>query len=487
MTDLTRDARSSPLATATTRGLVSALLAEPDLPARVREMPPAQLARVVARVGLEDASELVALATAEQLLVVLDEDAWRSPAPGEDDRFDPARFVTWLEVLVEAGDAVVADKLAGLPEDLLVLALHARLLVVPMARLADEIAEAEDGELADKALSDHLHEELDEVMVVAREPDGWDAVLAALLALDRDHHDLLGRVLDRCAAMAEAEIDEAGGLYTVLSAEASLAEDVAGDREDRRAKEGHVAPSAARSFLALARRPLTAGWVRDVVTRSWLRDVSRAEVPAPAVGAGRAASLLAALAAPERDEPPARRRRPAKALGSRKASELLLTAGMGALATEAPAAFGERSEELAFLANVVAAGCTLGGQRVRQAEAVRIALATTSLGLELVADGARPEDVLASRTADELFRRAVHALHTRLAVPAAAVTALDAEQARALAALKDEIPHRLGPEGEPVPFARLREVERAEASLRELGRERCVTRAHGHDRRRTSP
>ncbi len=394
-----------------TRTLVASLLDQPDLAARVRELPPRALARVVESIGLEDAAEIVALATSEQLLVVLDDDLWKSAAPGEDDRFDAARFLTWLEVLAEGGDRVVAEKLAGLPEDLLVLALHRHVLVFPLERLASEIDSAEDGELADKALSDHLHEELDDMILVARGHDGWDAILGAVLALDREHHALVVRVLSRCAALADDEIDEAGGLYDVLTREGALEDDVAGDREDRRAAEGFVAGSSAKSFLGLARRPLGDGaYVRDVVTRAWFRDAGARAPSVPAVGGAQRERRATDLLPPLPGEP--------------AHEENALTRAMRELAAHDVGVFAARSEELAYLANVLKAGAGHDGRHVREGEAVVGALATVALGLDLMAGGrATDEDltrILVARTADELFRRGFHALHTDVVLPAAA-------------------------------------------------------------------
>jgi len=77
----------------------------PDLAAQIQSLAPPVLARLIGEVGLEDAGELVAFATTEQLARVFDEDLWASARPGEDERFDARRFVTWLEVMLEAGDA----------------------------------------------------------------------------------------------------------------------------------------------------------------------------------------------------------------------------------------------------------------------------------------------------------------------------------------------------------------------------------------------
>jgi hypothetical protein len=79
---------------------VSRILDEPALVGAVQALPPAALMRLIDHVGLEDASELVALATVDQLCRIFDEDLWRGARPGEDERFDPERFTLWLEVML---------------------------------------------------------------------------------------------------------------------------------------------------------------------------------------------------------------------------------------------------------------------------------------------------------------------------------------------------------------------------------------------------
>jgi hypothetical protein len=54
--------------------------------------------------------------------------------------------------------------------------------------------------------------------------------------------------------MSREYIADNGGLYEVLSAEQMLEEDLAAERETRRAQHGYVAPSAAAAFLRLARK-----------------------------------------------------------------------------------------------------------------------------------------------------------------------------------------------------------------------------------------
>jgi hypothetical protein len=81
------------------------------------------------------------------------------------------------------------------------------------------------------------------------------------------------------------------------------------------------------------------------------------------------------------------------------------------LAAFSPAAFAERSEELAYLSNVLLAGCTVAGRRLRQLEAVGHAIAAVDLGLWLACGpkAASPEQAAAElerHTCDGLLRLA---------------------------------------------------------------------------------
>lgn len=391
------------------RQLLARVLEQPDLLERVQALEPTALRRLIDEVGLADAGELVALATTEQIVQVFDDDLWKSERPGEEERFDAERFALWLEVLLEAGDAFVAARLVELPEELVTLALHRQVLVLGLDDLRATMADLDedDAERTEKALGDCLYEELDEYQLVSRRHDTWDAVLSAILALDRDHHEHLVRILERCRRMSEAHVEESGGLYEVLTAEEMLEADVAGDRADRRAASGHVAPTDAAAFLA------STGEERDPITRAYLREVRpvsrpspRARAAPPPLYAGPAGPAglagLAGLAGVE-ERLPEPVTRPAASL-----LEAALRISIG----DAPDLFRTRSEELAYLANVLVAGATLGGRRLRPIEATRVALATTSYGLEL--RGAHAPDaaaaVLRETPCDVLFRAAWRSL-----------------------------------------------------------------------------
>ena len=84
--------------------LLLRILERPGLVAAVRELPGAVLGKLIDRIGLEDAGELVALATTAQLERVFDDDLWRADRAGGDETFQPERFALWLRVMLEAGE-----------------------------------------------------------------------------------------------------------------------------------------------------------------------------------------------------------------------------------------------------------------------------------------------------------------------------------------------------------------------------------------------
>ena len=73
--------------------LLARLIGSPDLARTVRALPLGTFAALVRHVGVEDAGEIVALATTDQLVAAFDEDLFVNTRPGERETFDPRRFV----------------------------------------------------------------------------------------------------------------------------------------------------------------------------------------------------------------------------------------------------------------------------------------------------------------------------------------------------------------------------------------------------------
>lgn len=430
---------------APTPHLLSRLVEIPHLDRIVRELPSERFTALVREIGVEDAGELVALATTEQLVAAFDEDLFTSHRPGERETFDRARFVTWLEVLLEAGDQAVARRIAELDEDFVAHALSSLVFVFDHDQLRERITEDDPAAAeADGALERALNEEIDGYLLVARSEEGWDAVLALVLALDRSQRALLVRILDRCAALASEYVDDLDALADVLSTAESLAEDVEAAREARRSALGYVEPRAARAFLGLAKTPIAgelSAEPRDAITRAYFRELeakgSRATKGARATKGSRvveAASarprslsggtrtsdgldkVLALLPAPDAEAAPA---------SEDEAPRLSLA--LQELGAESPSRLQERLGELAYLSNVVLAGVAdEHGLRLRPADAAQAALATVALGAELLARERRSpaqssgratpgelREILEAHAADLLFRKACSTMVAR--------------------------------------------------------------------------
>ncbi len=419
-----------------TASLLSRLIATPDLVRAVQALPGPTFSALVRRIGVEDAGELLALASNEQLVDAFDEDLFRNDRPGERETFDAARFALWLDVLLEAGEAQAAQRFSTLSLDFVVQALSSQILVVDHEALLDRMARGDAAaRRADKAIESTLSEEIDGYLLLSRQPDGWDAVLSLILALDRDHRSFLERVLDRCAQLASGCLDDLDELSTALSAEESLAEEVEAEREARRSQHGYVDPRAAKAFLRLSQTPPTddqACSQRDPITAAYFRERSaapaattsrsrhaatRATPNPPAEPPPAALAALLTLNATDAAPPPAL---PAAAADSAAPP---IVAALQQLAEHAPAVFSQRMEELTYLANVLVAGATPPGrprQRLRPAEAAQAALLTVGLGAELMTPEEPPLtaaallSVLRSTPADRLFRQASQWLTTHL-------------------------------------------------------------------------
>jgi uncharacterized membrane-anchored protein YhcB (DUF1043 family) len=265
--------------------VLDCILEQPALVQAVRELEPEALHALIRHVGLEDCGELVALASREQIEEVFDADLWRDTATGS--RFDPQRFALWLELLVDQGARLAADKISELDEDLLVMALSKLVFVIDIEGLAVRLANRRDDarDQLEKQLESTLHHELESYRVIARDARAFESVMTVLLELDQRDYETLERLLRRCCAIATDYIEEHGGLTHVLSAEESAEEDAAQVREDRRERAGFVPSSSAIAFLKLARdTPLAQLLVDqevDPITKAHFRRVeTRVRAPA---------------------------------------------------------------------------------------------------------------------------------------------------------------------------------------------------------------
>jgi hypothetical protein len=383
-------------------GFLRRLLDDPQLVDVIQRLDARALTHLIQHVGLEDAGEIVAFASAEQLERVFDEDLWRSPAPGAAERFDPARFSLWLEVMLEMGAERVAEILAGMDEEFVTMAISQEVLVLDadvllqrrLGRGAEGGGWGPEDDLLENALESSVCFELDRYLLIGTGRDSWDAILAVLVALDSGEHELLVRILDRCLHDAAERIDDAGGLYDVLRSAEQLQSDVAFAREQRREREGFVPPQAAASFLALARTDVVGD---DPITRDHFWNLQHG-------AAGSSARILPSDGDPGFSDPVMALLREARVLTPSEPAALLsagelrsaqgsyVRAGAVALRSSDPALFAQRLGELGYLANVLLSGCHFRDRSFRPSEATQAALATCDLGLALLcADGSGTE------------------------------------------------------------------------------------------------
>jgi hypothetical protein len=402
--------------------LLMRILDRPGLVAAVRELPGAVLGKLIERIGLEDAGELVALASTEQLERVFDDDLWRAERAGGDETFRPERFALWLRVMLEAGEEAVVRRLCELPQDLVALAVHRLVLVVDVDVLEEQLSPGdEEAQALERALDNAVFEEWEEFRVIAREPDAWDDVWLALLSLDREHHEQLRAILERCCEMTLEYISGQGGLYQVLTADEMLDSDVAAARDDRRVAEGFISPADARAFLELARRG-GGGDERDPITRAYFRGLPDTHTPPKASPPrSRGAELTATadvreLAALLQESEVLAQAPLLAAAGDAKEGDAHVVAplfeqAMRDLRQRDPVRFDARVREVGYLVNVWIAGGVQEGRRPRASEAMDVVLRACEAGmLARLAPGRTTAEqalaLLAQTPADVLFRGA---------------------------------------------------------------------------------
>jgi hypothetical protein len=378
------------------QGLLDRILSTPHLARIVPQLHPEVIHRVIQRCGLEDSSEFVALATPEQLERVFDLDLWRAGRPGHDERFDADRFGVWLEVLVEAGADVAARKLAEMNAGIVTagFAQHVRVL----DRAAVSRYTTTDGIEVAEAVSrtDGLTCEVGGYLAVARRTDSWEAIVAVLTALAKHRHHSFEKVMSGCRALSNSR-PEIDGLDDLLEAGGQAMFDVALDREQRRDESGFVAPAQARAFLETSRRlrfnrdtapsldPIAHAHLRatDSSTAPDAPEQPSERIDAPRASEDHAESLAAIVEVLREAGIFAPQPRALLTAAETDAPRLQhIHARMQFVLQRDEVVASQRNDELAFLANSIAAGSSVQGRPLSTEEAWDAATAVCNLGLE---------------------------------------------------------------------------------------------------------
>jgi hypothetical protein len=384
----------------------------PALPAFLKHMRPKSLVRLIDRIGLNDAAELMALVPAPKLLRALDVAVWKSPRHGASPEFDSAEFINWLQVWNEVGEPFVADRLAAFDDEYLAMCLSSVLLVDSSS------SKGFDGDTSEIAVDSQGHETAytenpqSECYAIyghfllrpAFEED-WDIVRSALDALWCHAPD---RLLDTLGTLATSE--------SMLNSDArrsSLNLDIAFARERHLERSGYVSPTGARAFLAsslvTSTQELLMMSVYDNETRRFLHGIENHDAGKHPIENAAATDNAdeelqetsnktngIALTPPSEDQ--------IRSLNRLLESEAVVEPGrfesltwnrheprkavladmLNSLERENQEAFQQRTRELAYLATVLIAGSSLEDQPFTGGPARDAALATCNLGVEFV-------------------------------------------------------------------------------------------------------
>jgi hypothetical protein len=372
------------------QGLLARILDTPHLAQVVPRLKPEVLHRVIQTCGLEDCGDLVAMVTPSQLQAVFDLDLWRPPRPGLDEQLDPARFGQWLDVLMESGAGVAAQKLAGVDLDLVVasFAQHLRVRDVAAASPFTTL----DGELITPPQRPRGWQECEigGYRLEAKRTEAWDAIVELLVFLDAEHAEFFHRVMSGCRRLSNSRPEEDAFHDLLVDTEQDMF-DLAVDRDERREKQGYVIPAQARAFLQASRQlqldasappplhPIARAYFRAI---EWTEEEpqSAAAESAPSEHAEALSTVVDALLdAGVLPGQPRGLLAGAHDDGPRLSTLQVL---MQYANEHDPAAFSSRGGELAYLANTLVAGCSVQGRPFTASEASEAAAAICNLALE---------------------------------------------------------------------------------------------------------
>ena len=367
------------------QNVLARIVDTPQLALAVPRLQPELLHAVITHCGLADCGELLALTTVEQLSAVFDLDLWKAASPGADEQFDAARFSEWLEVLVDAGAALAAHRLASMNPGLVVTGLSSQIRVFDAATFSPG-GEPSGADVTVNAFRERdLHVEIGGYLLVARQADAWNAIVDVLLALHEDEEQAFHRLMRECRRLSNAGF-ELDGLDDLLSDQNQTGFDLASSREQRRDRLGFVMPEEARAFLETARRlqleaelPSRHPVSFRLPTSAKATAVKKAEAK-PGADAAVVTGVIEILrvAGVLTESPRA-------LLEAGRDEHVPINAALNEylrLQSEDDVEWATRNSELAFLANALMSGCSVNGRSFTRREAVDATAATCNLGLE---------------------------------------------------------------------------------------------------------
>jgi hypothetical protein len=397
----------------------------------VPQLPPETLHQLIQHRGLDACGDLVLAATPAQLTSLLDLDLWPRPQPGRDEQFDVERFGEWLDVLVDSGESEAARIVAALDRPLVILGLSRYLRVFdpgtfePTAQSDDEAMDRNEM-MSSETTTNVPQCEIGGYLLRARRFDAWDAIIALLTALETTHAECFHALMRGCRLLSNST-PEFGGFDGPMMAPEQHLFDVAVDREERRAQQGFATSADARAFIQMARQhaphepiainPIAAAYFREVAeipAQTWTMTRPPGNLLEPGDDSDQSARL------PE------------------------LRRLMEYVRDHDETAYLARSRELAFLANVLVAGCSVQSRTFTPQEASDAAACVCNLGLECWRGEALPDEFFVDHDLVMAFESGWSALYRdvsvfvadRLASTLADLQCADTDQRLALAVLR---------------------------------------------------
>jgi hypothetical protein len=393
--------------------LLRNIVDDPALPAVLEHMQPKTLARLIERVGLNDAAELMALAPPRNLLRALDEAVWKSPRLGASEVFEPTEFISWLQVWIEVGELFLVERLVAISDEYLAMCFSSVLLLD--STFSNDVAvDTSAFAVNNQALEEFGYIDCPETDCYAiyghfllrpAHEDDWETIRTAMDAL---WHHAPDHLLNLLGTLSSAE--------SMLDSErrrVSLNLDVAFERENYRARRGYVSPTGARAFLNSActttirdllsmseydneTRRLLAGLEMDPTDENPIERTYASDRADDVRAKAHTEENALTLVAPSQDqirtlwvlleneqivEPPSFESLPSN---NNHEKQPVLTELLNRLEHENQEAFQQRARELAYLATVLMAGSASDGQPFTPGHARDAALATCNLGLEFI-------------------------------------------------------------------------------------------------------
>jgi len=383
--------------------LVYRLLEDSQLVPIVRSLEAEQLLQIIDHLGIEDGADLLSLASSQQLTRIFDSAFWKNPAPGEAERFDPEEFAVWLEVLRENGGDAAMKLIVEMDDDLLTLGLANNLLVVDyeslLVRMQNRTRSVDD-DLLDKVLDGDRIMEWDDYLIISKSTRAWDTLVAVILAIDDDNPERMRRILAAIDYISTEYIEDNGGLHNVLTSGEMLETDLASDREARREEQGYVSPEAARAFLNQAQTSsiaeMHASKDDDYITRSYFRTYRRnAQDLDPGLLDREKLMFTLAESFPDiyrqlldAEIITAEQSNLLPAEFNSQSSGSLLSQALRKLHQRNPEQYDRHLQELHYLANILIAGISNNGDRLRPVEAAERVIETCQSGMQFLLDPA---------------------------------------------------------------------------------------------------